>query len=355
LVNNFKKLKNDRKNSTLHKKSVNKGKKFYSMTSSFQKFSVCYEDSDRGYYAQANQFLKKDTTILLEEPLIWAIEEEFSNKICHNCLKLLDSYVNRSLYCYGCNYCVYCSEKCKNNHWYFHRHYLECNIIKNLIESSITPNRTYLMVIRSQLYLKWWKTQNQYDTTSMVSSREHGKRNHPSIEKLQYLNDVLIEQKHFHTPSDLMFLIEHQLGEQFELNNSAIGKEICELMMVEYNSQAEYYINCTYSEEVTAILHKIAFNAFSLKTSIQPDYVVVGAIYPRASVINHSCNPNCYCCIIDGNKLEIKTSEPVYIGSELTISYINQQLPLKKRQKELIDCYNFCCSCLKCINEMGTS
>ncbi|KAJ3326537.1 hypothetical protein HDU76_012835, partial [Blyttiomyces sp. JEL0837] len=81
------------------------------------------------------------------------------------------------------------------------------------------------------------------------------------------------------------------------------------------------------------------------------DTVCAGrAVFPHASFFNHSCAPTCE-CIRDGHFLYVKTLKPVKKDEELTISYINVNLPLLARRSQLKQDYFFDCACLRCITE----
>ncbi|KAF7456124.1 SET domain-containing protein [Cryptosporidium felis] len=68
------------------------------------------------------------------------------------------------------------------------------------------------------------------------------------------------------------------------------------------------------------------------------------------SCFNHSCDPNCYVHSQYDNTVIITTNRDIAEGEELTISYIDNKLPLNIR-RELIQNYNFICDCAACKNE----
>ncbi|XP_011670741.1 histone-lysine N-methyltransferase SMYD3-like [Strongylocentrotus purpuratus] len=79
--------------------------------------------------------------------------------------------------------------------------------------------------------------------------------------------------------------------------------------------------------------------------------IAVG-IYLRASMLNHSCDPNC-AWVSDGRKLRIRTIKDVKEGEECTITYVDIMDPTKKRQADLKERYQFTCKCVKCIEEIN--
>ncbi|XP_030853047.1 N-lysine methyltransferase SMYD2-like [Strongylocentrotus purpuratus] len=79
---------------------------------------------------------------------------------------------------------------------------------------------------------------------------------------------------------------------------------------------------------------------------------IAPGIYLRASMVNHSCDPNCQ-VISDGRKLQLRTVKDVTEGEECTISYVDLMDPTKERQAELEKRYHFTCKCVKCIKEIN--
>ncbi|CAO2824445.1 unnamed protein product [Amaranthus hypochondriacus] len=77
------------------------------------------------------------------------------------------------------------------------------------------------------------------------------------------------------------------------------------------------------------------------------------AFYPIQSCMNHSCCPNAKAFKREEDKdgqATIVALRPIQVGDEVTISYIDEDLPYEERQKLLAD-YGFRCKCAKCIEE----
>ncbi|KAI3986584.1 hypothetical protein MKX01_014122 [Papaver californicum] len=68
------------------------------------------------------------------------------------------------------------------------------------------------------------------------------------------------------------------------------------------------------------------------------------AFFPLQSCMNHSCCPNAK--DKDG-QATIIALQPISKGEEITISYIDEDLPFEERQALLAD-YGFRCKCKKC-------
>ena len=70
--------------------------------------------------------------------------------------------------------------------------------------------------------------------------------------------------------------------------------------------------------------------------------------------INHSCDPNCF-ATSGASTLRIETQQAVAQGEELTIAYVDTNLPRSARQKHLRACYHFDCACTRCVLEASAS
>ncbi|CAL9043419.1 unnamed protein product [Musa banksii] len=76
--------------------------------------------------------------------------------------------------------------------------------------------------------------------------------------------------------------------------------------------------------------------------------------YPLQSCMNHSCCPNAKAFKRDEDKdgqAIIIAARPIVKGEEITISYIDEDLPYDERQTLLAD-YGFGCMCPRCLEEM---
>ena len=90
---------------------------------------------------------------------------------------------------------------------------------------------------------------------------------------------------------------------------------------------------------------QLTCNTFSVFSS---DLSEVGvALYPTASLFNHSCQPNTV-AVFSGTRLSLRTVRPVFLGEQLFISYIETFQLKSERQAELQLQYHFTCGCERC-------
>ncbi|KAL3332842.1 hypothetical protein AABB24_033085 [Solanum stoloniferum] len=77
------------------------------------------------------------------------------------------------------------------------------------------------------------------------------------------------------------------------------------------------------------------------------------AFFPLQSCMNHSCRPNAKAFKREEDRdgqATIIALQPIAKGEEITISYIDEDLPFEERQALLAD-YGFRCGCSKCLEE----
>lgn len=77
------------------------------------------------------------------------------------------------------------------------------------------------------------------------------------------------------------------------------------------------------------------------------------AFFPVQSCMNHSCCPNAKAFKREEDKdgqVTIIAVHQIQKEEEVTISYIDEELPYRERQKLLAD-YGFRCKCPKCLEE----
>jgi len=71
--------------------------------------------------------------------------------------------------------------------------------------------------------------------------------------------------------------------------------------------------------------------------------------YPPASLLNHSCLPNCV-MVFEKEKLLVRNIRNIAPGEELTIPYVDTMMPRSERRRELQERYFFLCECERCLS-----
>lgn len=80
-----------------------------------------------------------------------------------------------------------------------------------------------------------------------------------------------------------------------------------------------------------------------------------GGLYTLHSHLNHSCSPNVSVRHIDKrsalSRITLIAKWPILANEELTVTYVNPELPYKVRQEELRAWGFGSCRCGRCLNE----
>jgi hypothetical protein len=94
----------------------------------------------------------------------------------------------------------------------------------------------------------------------------------------------------------------------------------------------------------------MATNAFRVTLA---DGSPIGLCFePMASLANHSCTPNA-AIMFDGRHMALRALDPIKMGEQIFISYIEITQTRAERRQELSDRYFFTCHCAKCDQDDG--
>ncbi|KAK7324781.1 hypothetical protein VNO77_28620 [Canavalia gladiata] len=190
---------------------------------------------------------------------------------------------------------------------------------------------------------RWWDCialPDDVDSSDEASFRMQIKE--LAFESLQLLKTAIFDKE-----CEPLFSLEiygHIIG-MFELNN---------LDLVVASPVEDYFLyidDLTYpdKEEAEKITQPIL-------DALGEDYSICcqgTAFFPLQSCLNHSCCPNAKAFKRDEDKdgqATIIALSSICKGEEITISYVDEDLPLEERQASLAD-YGFRCRCPKCIEE----
>ncbi|KAJ5079441.1 histone-lysine n-methyltransferase ashr1 [Anaeramoeba ignava] len=97
--------------------------------------------------------------------------------------------------------------------------------------------------------------------------------------------------------------------------------------------------------DIIDIFCRLSVNGFTI---VNIDLQPIGfGFYPKASFMNHSCNPNCV-AVFSSNEIHIRTISNIETEEECSISYIELMNSTQMRKKQLLNDYLFDCKCKKC-------
>ena len=89
---------------------------------------------------------------------------------------------------------------------------------------------------------------------------------------------------------------------------------------------------------------------FDFDTTVFPAFKGT-AIFPLASSLNHSCDPNCEVAYVDDSRVHILAKRSISRDEECTIAYVDPDLDGEERREELKETYGFDCECDVCIRD----
>ncbi|CAL5403501.1 unnamed protein product [Camellia sinensis] len=167
------------------------------------------------------------------------------------------------------------------------------------------------------------------------------------IKELAFMSLQLLKAAIFDKECEPLFSLEiygHIIG-MFELNN---------LDLVVPSPVEDYFL---YIDDLPHSDKKEAeITTRPVLDALGDDYSVCcegTAFFPLQSCMNHSCHPNAKAFKREEDRdgqATIIALRPISKGEEVTISYIEEDLPFEERQALLAD-YGFRCKCPKCLEE----
>ncbi|KAK7272303.1 hypothetical protein RJT34_28813 [Clitoria ternatea] len=190
---------------------------------------------------------------------------------------------------------------------------------------------------------RWWDCialPDDVDSSDEASFRMQIKE--LAFESLQLLKTAVFDKE-----CEPLFSLEiygHIIG-MFELNN---------LDLVVASPVEDYFL---YIDDLTSPEKEKAEKITQpILDALGEDYSICcegTAFFPLQSCMNHSCSPNAKAFKRDEDKdgqATIIALRSICKGEEITISYVDEDLPFEERQASLAD-YGFRCRCPKCIEE----
>lgn len=103
-------------------------------------------------------------------------------------------------------------------------------------------------------------------------------------------------------------------------------------------------------QEVLELYCRVLINSFSITPPTSLEEVGL-AFDPTLARINHSCAPNAR-IHVNGAEATVLAERNVYPGDEITISYVDSEMNVAERRKELKERWFFDCKCERCMVEL---
>ncbi|XP_070581944.1 histone-lysine N-methyltransferase SMYD3-like isoform X2 [Ptychodera flava] len=123
-------------------------------------------------------------------------------------------------------------------------------------------------------------------------------------------------------------------------------RQFSQMMFVLQQCVEEEVLN-DLSSDLLAIFGRMVSNSFSVcDAEMKPIGV---AIYPKVSLLNHSCDANCV-AVFNGTEILIRSVRKLQQGEECFMSYIEVMSSTQERKQQLKEQYYFECDCQVCQN-----
>ncbi|XP_015783391.1 SET and MYND domain-containing protein DDB_G0273589 [Tetranychus urticae] len=296
--------------------------------------SLSYE-KNKGRIIITQNDIQKGTKLLVEEPFCTWLAPFLYSQYCFRCFNVLDNYF------FPCRKCVlvrYCSSACEEESWKSYHSY-ECQYISFLrflgaghfalrclsvdgLDESISLYRKSLQDKRKEPKLSRSFLNNYQDIFTLMSKDN----NSAMLPKLAFLSKFIA-----HLACSMRLV---QDGAVFDLS--------C-LLLKQFGIG---YLNSFFITD-----H--GYNQLKLPgTSVDEDTAkeIGMGLYASASLISHSCDPNCEKYFIC-DKILILSRAPIEKGEEITISYGPNAVvhSYHQRQALLESTHGFKCSCKLCL------
>jgi len=301
-------------------------------------------DKVRGRYVVAKDHIQTGEIIFSETPYSWVLLPSFYSTHCSQCLAQLVAPVP----CRLCTQARYCSGECRDKSWSSYHQY-ECGHLDLLhsvgighlaLRTILMAGKDFLMSIKASVRSGSYGVNDSY---SKVFNLQHHIDRLPVEELFQYsltaalLVTLLNRNTAFLSPERAVPGIPGHL------------KPVRPGMEVEDN--VLHYMGGLLLKHLAQLIG----NAHAVTELLEGEdgeveqVRLATAIYPSASMMNHSCIPKIINSFV-GAKLVVRTIKNVVIGEEVTNCYgpHYRRHTYRERQEMLSSQYNFKCLCHAC-------
>ncbi|XP_067951536.1 SET and MYND domain-containing protein 4-like [Watersipora subatra] len=307
----------------------------------------------KGRYIQARKNISAGSVLMSEMPYVAVLLPDYWPTHCYYCLLSLDEI---PLFCTRreCKVC-YCGVSCQRKS-YEEYHRFECSLLDTVVNTGI-GHLAYRVIA----------------ATGYSTLMSHRKASHPGTHgssPVEPLSEDLPAAS-YDAVYNLVTNEEHILpADLFQYKKTALLLLLCLLDSDFFPSNIRLlehpdvvYVGTLLLRHVQQLIcnaHAItvvdsmrtAEKGANEKVMSQRQEKLASAIYPTASLMNHSCAPNILASFV-GPRLIVKNSVDLKAGEEVLNCYgpHYQKMERKERQQSLLSQYYFHCDCQPCIDE----
>ncbi|XP_015595002.1 SET and MYND domain-containing protein 4 isoform X2 [Cephus cinctus] len=341
------KMHDDKPDDSNTNKLLNKPKTAYGDNTNFAFASAAISRTsapEKGRYVVANRDIKKGQILFVEKPYAFVLLDDIEPAtFCGYCC---NSHEDVTVPCKTCTNTIYCSIECSTAAWDQY-HQWECIASQMNLRQQIGIAHLGLKVLLTNI------------STDEIDRFNEMQNLVTNIEKLAW-EDLLVYSitammftLYLSTYTtffelDLKKCIADKFADSNHLNNFDINTD---------NGKQLYISSLLLKHILQLVCNGHAITKLQLSRSNNDVLVTeqqkrkATAIYPSASMMNHSCDPN----IINsfwGSYLIVKSTKDITEGSEIVNCYGPhfRRMPRKERQEILQSQYRFTCKCEPCTN-----
>ncbi|XP_064489866.1 SET and MYND domain-containing protein 4-like [Ornithodoros turicata] len=297
---------------------------------------VCHSP-EKGRFTVANKDLLPGAVLSVEKPYASVLLPSFARSHCHHCHKEILNAVP----CSVCDKVRYCSFACSKTSWTAY-HKWECGLLDLLYSIGVAHLALRMLLVTGLSNL----------VTYLVGVRrgDLGSRNHNYhvvFELVAHGEKVDAEDSlRYSLTSALLLLLLDHVSFFDDQETSGLGGNLKSVIGGALLRHILQLVCNAYT--VTSYESRPGVEDGTTATSQQVS--IATAIYPNASLTNHSCNPNVVSVFHDGATLAIRAIRMIRAGEEILICYgpHYRKMPFVERQKILQDQYCFRCTCDAC-------
>mmetsp|Transcript_1604 Transcript_1604/g.4862 ORF Transcript_1604/g.4862 Transcript_1604/m.4862 type:complete len:706 (-) Transcript_1604:57-2174(-) len=253
-------------------------------------------DHERGRCIKSRQDVQEGEVLMEASALAAVVNDKYSGMICSNCFNSVK--VEESVVCANeCGGVLYCSKRCQVLDSIHHDG--ECSILSLWNKSTDANQKRGVRGLRLFLRLVY-----AFSRSNICAG--------------------------------LLNLLEHDKSASKDSNLLGMARVVNRFVDVNFKLQ---------DEVIASMISKAQRNMHGIVDLKGQNFG--HGLYPLASFINHSCEPNAIISF-DGNKLVVRALENIPRGTEITIAYVELYAPLDVRRDALLSRKGFLCRCSRC-------
>lgn len=306
-------------------KIVNEAKQH---TSSNRKLIIT-KSPEFGRSIHAAESMRAGEVVLITDPFASVVQTQTNIRYCLKCHATDVKFI----VCKSCKLAFYCSTRCKNANL---SHKFECGTQFHAIKD-LNIKCAIQMVLEAMVAFEKFE-----DLRDFVHQSIENRNELPTDSNLLSKLDCILKLQ------PMEFQTDDDVNEARETASNAYKYIITFPKVRKYfkldNKEGSCFLQHFLAHNVSVIFE----NGFEVELSTKKGNCDRTLIYDILSFFNHSCSPNLFNCIF-GNQMVCTTSRRIQRGEQLFISYRPfDHVSKVKRQKILLDNWNFECHCDRC-------